>query len=293
MARKKSFKKTKKSFKKKRTVKKRSFKKRSFKKSKMPLKSGTGAHTVETVDFGPITLNSGDPYEMAFQISQFVRATAIQAEFRFYRATKVEWVMEPAYDQYPANVVLAVTGAVSSDSIPYVYIKMDRTGSAPFQTAVDFKDSGLLPRKWDRKITTAYRPNWLGQWQGLAGSQRVAVSGDPAAPGLSTNPEGFGPTAYQVNNAAEKPKWGYLPTVQKYQNPDSGAVTETFDNTIHWGHQVYLYQQNLVTGSNPRVYGNLLCRVHWEFKDPYVDQALALGGPGVAAKQLITKPQVK
>lgn len=283
----------KRSFKKRRTGPKRSFKKRSIKSRHAPLKKGTGAHTVETLDFGPINLNSGSPYELAFQISQFERAVAIQQEFRFYRATHVTWTLEPAYDQYPANVVLAVTGTVSADSIPYVYIKMDRTGSAPFQSLDDFQDSGLKPRKWDRKIVTKYRPNWLGQWQGVTSPNPPATPGaglagaDQGAPGLDTNPEGFpAPVAQAITNFAEKPKFGYLPTVQKGTVLSTGAKVETLDSTIHWGHQLLLFQQNTVTGSNPRTYGNLLCTVHWEFKDPYVDQATS-GGPDLAAKQLV------
>lgn len=278
--------------KKRRTGPKRSFKKRSIKTRHAHLKKGTGAHTVETLDFGPINLNTGAPYELAFQISQFERAVSIQQQFRFYRATHVTWTLEPAYDQYPANVVLVTAGAVSADSIPYVYIKMDRTGSAPFQSLDDFQDSGLKPKKWDRKIVTKYRPNWLGQWQGLntqdPGTTPSGVTAaDSAAPGLDTNPEGFpSPSAAYVTNFAEKPKFGYLPTVQKGVTISTGAHVELPDSTIHWGHQMLLFQQNTVTGSNPRTYGNLLCTVHWEFKDPYVDQATS-GGAHVAAKQLI------
>lgn len=253
-----------------RRVAKRSFKARRRTAVGRRVKAGTAAHTVETLAFGDLGVSGGVPVSYAFQVGQFSRAVAIMPHFREYRASKVEWFMDNAYNNYTAP-----TTTTQNDAIPYLYQKLDFTAEAPFQTIEQLQDAGIRPTACNKRHTLSYVPKVLVDSTGVSQSNQApslatmtqtadtaAIAGDF----LVSFTGGPQPQTTCANTAMRsRNKW--LPT---YQAAGGAAdVPSVLDNTLWWGHQWLIDQQTKISTAN--VTYRVLCRVHWEFRKPMND----------------------
>jgi len=252
---------------KKKVMAKRSFKKRSFKKrsavkrrsirkrrapvrsrfrGKRNLRAPVGkkfeAHITESIQISTQGLNSGAPYDHFFTISDFLRADTLAASFRYYRATKVVWTYVTDYDTYNASA--GAGGLVAGYARPNMYVAMDRTGQAPYQSVDDFLDAGVRPQPVSRNKKIAYVPN-VREEQFFP--LNAAMDGGALLPGTP-----------QTALAPKKAKW-----IASYA---SGGHKPSVDSEPLWyGHQV-VYDQASPAFSEDFV--RVQCQVTWQFKDP-------------------------
>lgn len=255
-------------------VGKRSFKaKRTKRMPRKPTKSATAAYTVETIQFQDIGLNSGAAYDFNFSIQQFPRATDMQPHFRYYRAAKVTWTYEAQYNMYPPVALSSSATIVANpgDTVPQLFWKMDRLGQAPFRSVSQMQDAGAKPIPLSRKKIISYVPNVRR---------------------LDIDPDAFQPTAVAGVSLFQSPDLNqlrfksapWIATDNDTKLTDEGGI-----NQANWyGHQAVISQQN-ASPNGPNVLSRVVCTVHWQFKDPFIDQS----PPGLMAPtKIMTKAEL-
>jgi len=262
---------TKRRFTKKRSFKKRSFKrvaKKSFKKRRIarkPISKSTGGFTTETIAYDDIGTNSGAPYSFQFSVTDYPRATAMMAQFKYYRCTRIEYTYEALWNVYHAQTA---TGTAIAPTVPQAYWRMDRNGTAPFQTVADFQDAGAKPIPLTRKIKIAYTPNVITQQ--FESSAAVV---------------GIAPDQDQVQQTIMKPnKW--LSTVK---NSLGAGASFTTDNWSYNGHQFIIDQLAASGATNPAL-TRVVATAHWQFKDPFINVAV---GPAPVPVVALTAAKAK
>ena len=215
------------------------------------------ATIVETVEFTDVNPNLG--YNFNFNLSQFVRASALAPNFKWYKAVSVEWTMEALYNTFQDGT----TGA--EVTIPYYYQTMNRTQDTTGINLKDMQAMGAKPKKMVGKTVTRYTPNWC-------------------SPGLSTYATSVPPGAIaRFTQLGLKAQYSYLasPTVdQGAQNlpvyivpalpvgtGQDGMNAVNANQVIYNGHTVFV-DQEVPTGVLQPV-ARVVCTVTWHFKDPH------------------------
>jgi len=220
------------------------------------------AKIIETVEFNDLTSNQ--VIHANFAIGQFERASALAPNFKFYKAAKVSWNLEPLYNVFQE-------GTTSALSVPYLYTVMNRTQDAVGQVVGDLQAMGARPKKLVAKHTTTYRPNWC-------------------SPGLTTYSRSMTAPYFvtAVQNMGLKTQYGYLPC----PNTNTGSVGTTSAMSPDWfpnstiapgevslpaqislnqvvynGHAYFIDQ--LVNAAADIKVARLTCTVEWHFKDPH------------------------
>jgi hypothetical protein len=196
-------------------------------------------------------------------LNQFGRAQAIGAFFKWYKAVKVEWSMEPLYNTFQEGQV------TPSASVPYIYTVMNRTQSKQAMLLQDFQACGSRPKKFTNKHTMSYVPNWCSpglmcyaQNTGTGSvNQGIYTNGLKEERGWLMGPELL----------AQSPN-GQLGNLQTSDNqlpnglsPQPLIVPVNTNQTVYNGHNVFIEQSNAPSAATVC---KITCTVHWIFKDP-------------------------
>lgn len=272
-------------------------KKRKYKPSynkgrgkKMPAMAGKDqfATVIETVEWPDMKINDFGLYN--FNLAQFPRAQLMSGLFRFYKASKVIWQVQPLYDTFQAGV---------NACRPYIYTMMNRDQSAEIQNFATSKPGGAQLALTslqamgarskpldDKVIKYIYKPNWCSPGlQGTISSSSLTI---PVSLGLQKQ---YGWLATSVNIAngavANLPNANAitLPGVTGGGGTATGALlghaeiapnSSVFPNAnfansvVYNGHACYV-DQTSPTGEPPTagtIIARVTCSVQWKFKGP-------------------------
>lgn len=282
-------------------------KKRKYKPSynkgrgkKMPAIAGKdqNATVIETVQWPDVKMNDFNLYN--FNLGQFQRAQLMSGLFRFYKASKVIWSVEPLYDTFQE-------GAGSCK--PYIYTMMNRDQSSEIvnfspkapggpQWAISaLQAMGARPKQLDDKIIKyIYKPNWCSP--GLLGQVNIGGQVTPVTMGLQKQYGWLATTSLVpgANNGVPNknplslPSTTYTPGLQtdtvvgEYVISPNSAVSPPVNLTnsvVYNGHASYVDQAVPAFGPNSDVIvARVTCTVQWKFKGaryalaPYVPPAV-------------------
>jgi len=218
----------------------------------------------ETVPYG--TISGNNPYAFQFSLNQFVRASQLAPNFKWYKAKLVEWTIEPLFNTF--------TDDGTPQSIPYLYMAMNRTQDAQGLILEDLQAMGCKPQKLTTKKVVKYRPNWCSPGLISAFTDTSAYVRDITQNGLKPQ---YGYLACPVTASAQpanNPPYIADPAIMNVtEAPLSLALDEPVKvNTncvVYNGHRIWLDQ--VLAGAVP--VARVTATVHWEFKDPYCSYA--------------------
>lgn len=227
---------------------------------------GQFAKIKETIAFQDLNPNLSVGY--VFNLSQFRRASQLAPNFKFYKATHVEWSYEPLYNTFQDGT----TGG--EVTLPYMYTTMNRTQDATILNLTDLQEMGAKPQKLNNKKVIKYRPNWCSP-----GLQQMA---------LFTSASPTGKTVAEVDSAGLRTQYEWLQCPNKDTGVDNdpqftipliannnGTVPGiTLANSaiitnqvIYNGHNLFVDQ--LVPTGVLQPIARVTCTVHWHFKGPH------------------------
>lgn len=258
--------------------KRRKFAKKAKLYKKVPQIAGPNQfmQIIETRETQDLVSNAGGIHN--FTLSQFPRAQLMASMFRFYRAVKVIWQYEPAYNTFQEG-----TGF----SKPYIYLIMNRDQNTGYPMPASLQDvqaCGARPRALTTKIKLAYKPNWcspglLTMIQALPGNpipvgNLVTVQQNglqcqygwlatPNNPEASSNPVPGVPGRNDSQDILQPVYNNNQVDNTKIANAAPNMFPLSFNNVTYNGHNSYIDQA--VINGNP-----LCCRltatVVWQFK---------------------------
>lgn len=257
--------------------KRRKYHKKAKMYKKVPTIAGPNQfmQIIETREAQDLVSNAGGIHN--FTLSQFPRAQLMSGMFRFYRAVKVIWQYEPAYNTFQEG-----TGF----SKPYIYLVMNRdqnTGYPQIASLQDIQACGARPRALTGKVKLSYKPNWcspglLTMLQSTGGSipagELVTVQQNglqcqygwlatPNNPPASVNPVPGVPGTNSTTDTYQPVFNNNITDATKFANAAPNMFPLSFNNVTYNGHTSFI-DQALVNG-NP-----LCCRltatVVWQFK---------------------------
>lgn len=237
------------------------------------------ARIKETVAFGNI--DAATAYSFVFSLNQFRRASTLAPNFKWYKASKVEWVLEPLFNTF--------TDDGTPQTVPYMYMTMNRTQDAVGLNLQDLQAMGAKPKKLTSKQTLAYRPNWC-------------------SPGLLSFSRDTNAYVREIHQNGLKPQYAWLscpnlvdgisPFPQSQSTPiengffpvDPDMVNVLPAQVVYNGHNIYIDQAL----SSTLPVARLICTVHWEFKGPHYtaspDAGLKTVKPIVTGEVAVTAP---
>ena len=218
------------------------------------------AKITEVVEF--TDLNPNFVTNLNFNLSQFDRASQIAPSFKWYKAAKVTWYIEPLFNTFQE-------GSGAAASIPYLYHTMNRTQDTTGQNIADLQAMGASPRKMTSKMKFSYKPNWcapsLIMNQGNISANLVYTSGLTAAYGwLASFPQTttshgqssiFNPAVVVVN-----------PTPPGYTSTVGSPVVA--NQTVYNGSSIFADQEYQGSTSVAPI-ARITCQVEWHFKDAH------------------------
>lgn len=249
-------------------------------KARVPRGIGTLFNTTqmasvkETLQITP-NLNGNAAYAFQFTLGQFERASNIARNFKWYKAVRVEWSIEPLFNVF--------TDDGTPQSIPYLYMLMNRTQDNTGNTLQDLQECGCKPQKLTSKKVFRYVPNWCSP--GLLSYSTSTVG--------TTGGEAYVSNVYQNGL---KPQYAWLKSPGTVTTPTSlpsssfvnpaenqiGTMASITDNQVVYnGHTIFLDQA--LSGDVP--VARVTVTVHWEFKDP---QCIYATAPPAKAIQLLS-----
>lgn len=200
-------------------------------------------------------LSGGNGYTQNFNLLQFPRASAVAANYRYFRATKILLEFVPY-----ANVFAPGT------SFPELYYQKDYTefsgqgfsSGRPAVNKVTMEGRGVLPEKWTRTIVKQYKPAVLRFEQLM-----VQSTGGSGAPVTSVQPM----SATPVLNKWYQSYISYIPQLAGAGSPVQVGPAQDPMELTYGGSAVFINSPLSETG----VLGRLVIKVHWEFKEPLVN----------------------
>lgn len=232
---------------------KRQAKRKSRIPKSMPLQRQT-ASIIETYEFED--LRPQLTYNFQFNLYQFQRASRLAPLFKFYKAAKVEWTIEPLYNTFQ-------DGTVGNEvTVPYIYTFMNRTGDLVGQNLADVQAMGVRPVKLVATNIKSYRPNWL-----LSGLTMFSVGSNGSIDASSAQ--------------GMKPSYDWLPCPNQnvvnaqLQIAQADGMNPLYpinssiaaNNVPYFGHAVRVDQ--FVSSGVLQPVARVVCRVHWIFKEPH------------------------
>ena len=262
--------------------------KRGAKKSKLvrglTVQQNQFCKVIETVRFQDILPGVQAPD--SFNLMEFARARYMANGFQFYKAAKCTWTYEPLYNTYATE-----TGN-TGDTVPYIYVTMNRTGDSLLPVTLDaFQAMGAKPVKFIRKHIVSYRPNWvtpglpikvvspdgtnridytLGSKceYGWINSSPLNARNNVGAP-VSQNTSGLVVPVEPLTFAADVSVPSYNVT---------GANSAAY-SVMYNGHNT-IFDQFINTGDNQKI-GRVTLTVEWHFKCPIWDKRISqnINGP--------------
>lgn len=201
------------------------------------------ARCVESVMFTQVSANTDTNYQ--FDISLFVRASAVAKNFKFYRAKRVVWTYIPEYNTFQSQV--------GNSTAPQMSMIMNRTGDNTAWTPAEYDAQGAVPKLFTSQRVIAYKPNLCQPFNVTLG----AVSPDPG---------GLVPTTGILGNTPVYNRWigtgGYS---LESNSPGPTEIIIRSDKTPYYGHACYWYVTSV---GNTQPIASVFCEVEWEFKDP-------------------------
>lgn len=214
----------------------------------------------ETIEYQNITANTYTA--MAFNLAQFQRATQMATLFRFYKAAKVEWTLEPMFNVFQ--------GGAGNGTIPYLYTIMNRSQERDTLVLGDLLAMGAKPVKLTSKHVQSYRPNWcspgmaamlVSPASGIAGGvvQNVVTQGRKVEYDWLATPANWYGTQTTADLTTIIGNIGSVTNAGNNMVPDSAALA------VYNGHGYYIEQKNAFAGI---MACKLTARVTWVFKDP-------------------------
>jgi len=224
---------------------------------------GQMATIKETVAFQDLDPNLG--YNFNFNLSQFVRASALAPNFKFYKAKSVEWCIEPLYNTFQDGT----TGG--EVTIPYMYLTMNRTQDSTGINLPDIQAMGAKPQKLVGRKVIRYVPNWCSP--GLIAVQFLGPSGGNAQSTYGLQKQ-FSYLACPDTNLGMNNGSAFIPSSAPNQNipfSNAPAMTMFANKVVYNGHTVWV-DQEVATGTLQPV-ARVTCTVTWHFKDPHYTTA--------------------
>lgn len=137
--------------------------------------------------------------QMATNLGQFQRASAIAANYQFYKIKQIKLTLKYAYDTFQ--------GAVGASSRPNLYYMIDKSGSVPLNATLEaLKNMGARPHAIDnRQFTITWRPSVLNEVFGAPPAGQPQGAQYKISPWLSTNEAVVAPGVW---NASTVPHLG-------------------------------------------------------------------------------------
>lgn len=187
-------------------------------------------------------------------LSQFARAKAVAANYRFYRCTKVELEFIPYANMFAGGT-----------AFPELYFQVDRTASLvngaslPLPTKGIMMARGCLPQKWTSPIKKFYKPNVLRNEQLIVSGTAIGATNvvQYAVPATSTPVFNKWYETQQYNHGVD------------YATGNPIQVGPAFDPlNLQWLGSAYCIDQPLAAPA--AILGTIKMKVHWEFKQPLV-----------------------
>lgn len=221
--------------------------------------AGQMARIKETVAFTDLNPNLG--YNFNFNLSQFQRASALAPSFKFYKATLVEWTIEPLYNTFQDGT----TGA--EVTVPYIYMTMNRTQDSTGIGLADIQAMGAKPKKLTGKMVIKYRPNWCSP--GLTQyTVNPALVGNPVnnikSQGLKAQ---YSHLACPDTNPGLNTGSIFAPAAAPNLPVNTGTAEINANQVVYNGHTVWV-DQEIATGTLQAV-ARVVCTVHWSFVGPH------------------------
>jgi len=184
---------------------------------------------------------------------RFQRAITVASQYRFYRCSRVEYQYIPSYNTFQDG---------SGTTVPYLYHVMNRSGeelpNAPIDNAY-LQRMGATPVKMTKTIVKSYKPNTL---VGTAATHDIV-------PG--TNPGGIPGGNIRWTFTPKYDEWQSTeflqPTPNGVESPGGIPLNPAgFGPSSYYGHYFYIKQDKDAVAEDP--VGDLMVKVHWQFKDP-------------------------
>jgi len=248
-------------------------------------RSGTTQYAKIRESYAFTDINPGLNYNFDFNLSQFIRASQLAPNFKWYKATKVTWTIEPLYNTFQDGT------AGTEVTMPYYYMVMNRTQDNSQLNLLDFQAMGCKPKKMTSKQVISYRPNWCSgglnmQWY------NTATGAYEATPQLGLQAQ-YGWLASPNKQITATNNGTLLTPLDPLIVPPFGISTNLaniYTNaTVYNGHSVFI-DQGVPTGTLQPV-GKIVCTVDWVFKDPQCSY-LQSGQRDPLAKGEFTHPPV-
>lgn len=224
------------------------------------------AMITETMQYKDLEVNTA--FNLSFNLAQFVRASAIAPNFKWYKAAKVEWTLTPLYNTFNEGT--------SVESAPYIYTVMNRTQDNINMSRNEIQSCGGKPSKFINKKTYKFVPNWCSA--GL-----TQYTNDP------TSPLG---NLVGVGSQGLKPEYGYIacptsvssPYLQSVYSipldgrdppviPANSAMNKVLANGVRYNGLDGIIDQEFTAGVNTVC--RLIATVTWIFKDPMYESGVA------------------
>lgn len=210
------------------------------------------ASIVETYT-GLTALNPNQAYSNVFSLSYFARASALAAQFQFYKAARVTWTYEPFYNTFQE-------AAAAPISKPFMYVQMNRTQVLYTGASLaEIQGAGARPQPFVNMKTISYVPNWCSSGvvahdsQSPTGVKQLGLQkqyGWLACP--STD---LGDTGGALDN-----------TDDVINQSNTVTIAKTVNNKVTYnGHIVYFDQAFASAGTTPQI-ARMTVTVHWLFK---------------------------
>lgn len=226
--------------------------KRVARKSKrsLPKESAVIQETIELSDLGSATTQA-----LVFNLSQFTRASALAPNFRWYKAMKVEWGIEPLFNTFQDGV--------TGDTMPYLYKLMDRTQNSLNMNLQDFQASGCKPIKLISKKSYSYVPNWCSPGLTSIGTN---TGGDQVTKIFSQGLKAQYSYLASPDDSSIAPNQSYFITPLDTRNPPPAndfMAGINVNQVTYNGMDIYIDQN---TNVGVETVARLTCTVTWHFK---------------------------
>jgi len=254
-----------------RKSKKSVIRRRRAAKRTTPSKKSDVCRIHEVQEFNDVQANKTQG--LNFALYQFPRASQLAPNFKWYRAVKVEWMIDPNFNIYGEGSVGGTPNG--STTVPYLYHRMNRNQDAWNYNVRDLQAMGAKPVKFTKQLKYTYKPNWNSP--GLLTFAGNAATDTTPASIQSIQQQGLTPQYGWLmstdavpfnfngnfNNKSVSQVQGWKPNVPP---PATIGMVNVATNTVLYnGSDIFIdqYENQINT-----IIARVTCKVTWEFKDP-------------------------
>lgn len=256
-----------------RRPRRRVLRKKAANKAKKSMSASVQKATIVETSYTPDTLLTNTMKTRTFNLGQFPRALEVAKQYKFYRASAVEWRYTPRFNTFQDYV-----GTADDVTAPVIYTAMNRTQDAfvPSTKVTQLqymRTMGPKGKDFKKPFSVKYVPNWCspgliatsvnpttGAVSGLASMGQRKQTGFLACP---TTRDGLWRQS-TIGNSLIDPITA--PFVTASTSFKSNSVWPSA--AVYNGHYDYIRQDSSFGFDVQRDIGLLECIVHWEFKGP-------------------------